>query len=58
MAATIHSDARTPPKIRQEIQVEPSSVTNVTQARSDGCQDSCRIYYAALIQAPLARYHA
>jgi transposase InsO family protein/transposase-like protein len=36
MAATIHSNARTTPKIRQEIQAAPSSVTNVALARKYG----------------------
>ena len=36
MAATIHSNARTTPKIRQEIQAAPSSVTNMALARKYG----------------------
>jgi transposase-like protein len=36
MAATIHSNARTTPKIRQEIQSAPSSVTNMALARKYG----------------------
>lgn len=36
MAATIHSNARTTPKIRQEIQAAPPSVTNASLARKYG----------------------
>ena len=36
MAATIHSNARTTPKVRQEIQAAPSTVTNAALARKYG----------------------
>lgn len=36
MAATIHSNARTTPKIRREIQTAPVSVTNAALARKHG----------------------
>lgn len=36
MAATIHSNARTTPKIRREIQSAPASITNIALARKYG----------------------
>ena len=55
MAATIHANARTTPKIRAEIQAAPPSVSNAALARRFGVTKTTVAKWRLVIRCMMAR---